>query len=144
MSGWLGYQNLDYSRRAIRLLELLPAHHHLSKFRPACRILHTSLDEDPSFSALSYVWGSADDTTIVLVDKRPFRVTRNLFDALIGLRETETITIWIDAICINQQDKKEKCIQVKMTRSIYKRAANVIFWLGQQEQHDKAAVRLMN
>jgi hypothetical protein len=31
-----------------------------------------------------------------------------------------------------------------MMRAIYKRAANVIFWLGQEEQYDKAAVRLMN
>jgi hypothetical protein len=40
-------------------------------------------------------------------------------------------------------DNEEKGIQVNMMRDIYMRAANVIFWLGQEEQYDKSAVRLM-
>jgi hypothetical protein len=143
MSGWFGYQPLDYSRRAIRLLELLPGHYP-SKHRPACRIRHASLDEDPSFLALSYVWGGEGDTTTILVDERPFRVTRNLSEALTGLIRRKATVIWVDAICINQQDNNEKGIQVQMMRSIYQRATKVIFWLGQQEQHDKAAIRLMS
>lgn len=144
MSAQFGYQALDCPRREIRLLELLPAHHHPSKFRPACRIQHVSLDDKPSFMALSYVWGSGNDPATILVDKQPFRVTRNLFEAITGITGKESVVIWIDAICINQQDNEEKNIQVKMMRSIYKQATSVIFWLGQQEQHDKAAFRLMN
>jgi hypothetical protein len=144
MGGQFEYQALDCSRREIRLLELLPTHHHLSKVQPACRILHVSLDEKPTFLALSYVWGSGNDATVVLVDNRPFQVTRNLFEAITGVRGAESIIIWIDAICINQQNSEETRIQVKMMRSIYKQATSVIFWLGQQGQHDKAALRLMN
>lgn len=144
MSDQFLYQALDCSRREIRILELLPAHHHLSKSQPASRIWHVSLDENPSFLALSYVWGSGNDTTIISVDERPFPVTRSLFEAITGIREAESVMIWVDAICINQQDTEEKCIQVKMMRSIYARATSVIFWLGQQGNYDQAAFRLMN
>jgi hypothetical protein len=143
MSGWCGYQPLDYSRSAIRLLELLPLQHR-SRCSSACRIHYTSLDEDPSFLALSYVWGRECDTTTISIDGRPFRITRNLSEAIAALGGREAVFIWIDAICINQQDDTEKGIQVQMMRSIYQRAKKVIFWLGKQEQYDKAAVRLMN
>jgi hypothetical protein len=108
MSGRYEYQKLCRSQREIRLLELLPNSHHLSRFRPACRIFHISLNEDPPYLALSYVWGDERDKRIILVDKRPFRVTRNLFDAMMSLRETESMILWIDAICINQSDDEEK------------------------------------
>jgi hypothetical protein len=39
--------------------------------------------------------------------------------------------LWIDALCINQSDKKEKGLQVQMMRDIYKSASRTIIWLGQ-------------
>ena len=38
--------------------------------------------------------------------------------------------IWIDQICINQQDDLEKAVQVKMMRDIYVSAHKVLVWLG--------------
>jgi hypothetical protein len=125
MSSRFEYQKLVCSRREIRLLELLPSSHQLSKFRPACRIFPTSLDNNLPFLALSYVWGDQTNKRIILVDKRPFRVTRNLFSAMIGLRETESIIVWIDAICINQIDKEEKGWQVALMSDIYRQAFGV-------------------
>jgi hypothetical protein len=124
------YQRLVRPEREIRLLELLPSTHKLSKFRPACRIFHASLDENPSFLALSYVWGDASDKRTILVDKRPFRVTRNLFNAMMGLRETHSLIIWIDAICINQADDEEKGWQVRLMGAIYRQASGVLAWFG--------------
>jgi hypothetical protein len=40
--------------------------------------------------------------------------------------------LWIDAVCINQQDVTERSEQVKMMREIYERATEVIVWLGEQ------------
>jgi hypothetical protein len=101
MGGRYEYQKVFRFRREIRLLELLPSNHHLSKFRPACRMFHASLDTKPRFLALSYVWGDENDKRVILVNKHPFWVTRNLFDAMMGLRESESLIMWIDAICIN-------------------------------------------
>ena len=38
--------------------------------------------------------------------------------------------IWIDQICINQQDGREKAVQIRMMRDIYVSAHKVLLWLG--------------
>jgi hypothetical protein len=144
MIGRFEYQKLSRSGREIRLLELLPSKHHLSKFRPACRIYHTSLGSSPPFLALSYVWGDENNKRVILVNKRPFRVTRNLYDAMMSLREPETITIWIDAICINQKDYEEKDWQVRLMGDLYRKATTVLAWLGASNDDSDAVMDFLN
>jgi hypothetical protein len=58
-------------------------------------------------------------------------ITPNLSDALKHLREeNETLYIWIDALCINQNDEIEKKEQVMKLARIYRNAYNVCIWLG--------------
>jgi hypothetical protein len=79
------------------------------------------------FTALSYVWGSAQDLAYITVNGKRFGVTRNLFNALKSLRPCEGGGIlWIDAICINQDDSEEKKIQIALMRRVYRQAQNVI------------------
>jgi hypothetical protein len=46
------------------------------------RLEHTDLSQDPVYWATSYVWGPTEDPGTILVDGKPFSVTRNLYDAL--------------------------------------------------------------
>lgn len=56
----------------------------------------------------------------------------NLFDALESLRTSETTRVlWVDALCINQPDLKEKEHQIPLMGEIYKTAASVVVYLGQ-------------
>ncbi|KAF2821744.1 heterokaryon incompatibility protein, partial [Ophiobolus disseminans] len=144
MSGRFEYQKVDPARREIRLIELFPRTHHLSKARPACRMFHASLDEDPPFLALSYVWGDRKDGRIILVDKRPFRVTRNLFEAMMGFEEAESMIVWIDAICINQMDDEEKGWQVGLMGDIYRQAFGVLAWLGAPADNSDTVIDYLN
>ncbi|KAI0817358.1 heterokaryon incompatibility protein-domain-containing protein [Xylaria sp. FL0064] len=44
------------------------------------------------------------------------------------------IPVWIDAICINQDDLSERAQQVKMMRQIYQTASTVKIWLGEEQK----------
>jgi hypothetical protein len=60
---------------------------------------------------------------------------------MMELRESKSIIVWIDAICINQDDNEEKGWQVELMRTIYRQASGVIAWLGPSEQeHDSDTV----
>lgn len=69
------------------------------------------------------------------VNGEPVKITKNLHEALVAVRSpSASLTLWIDAICINQEDKKERSTQVAKMASIYRQAARVFIWLG----HDDA------
>ncbi|KAI3328859.1 heterokaryon incompatibility protein-domain-containing protein [Xylariaceae sp. AK1471] len=58
-------------------------------------------------------------------------IHRNLFSCLKKLaRQKYDKWIWIDGICINQQDDLEKCTQIPLMREIYAGASEVLAWLG--------------
>lgn len=58
-------------------------------------------------------------------------VTSNLETALLYLREErKTRNLWIDALCIDQNDLEEKQQQVQLMSKIYPEAESVLCWLG--------------
>ena len=73
------------------------------------RLLHASLDAEPHYDALSYMWGDLSVTrSIQLDDDNEFQVTVNLENTLRDLRLTDRSSIlWVDAVCINQDDIEE-------------------------------------
>ncbi|CAM1508647.1 Fc.00g054950.m01.CDS01 [Cosmosporella sp. VM-42] len=86
------------------------------------------------FLALSYAWGPAAPTCFILLDGVQFPVRPNLFEALDQLRRSRRIQqgfkLWVDAICINQNDLTERGQQVARMRDIYVSAWQVVTWLG--------------
>ncbi|KAF4440036.1 hypothetical protein F53441_12407 [Fusarium austroafricanum] len=83
------------------------------------------------YEALSYVWGSENKPRSISIDGCDLPIGENLYAALSHLRDRSIErTIWIDAICINQRDPKEKGQQVQSMAKIYTKASRVIVWLG--------------
>lgn len=106
---------------------------------PGSRIhasLHESrLDDGVKYLALSYVWGSRQIVAYVLVEDCYSLVTGNLYAALQHLRsEQEPLYIWIDQICINQQDQEERSQQVMLMHEIFINSVQVLIWLGKDTQ----------
>ena len=88
------------------------------------------------YTALSYVWGDATLIMPINCNGLPIYTTRNLDIALRHLRQTDVaVMLWIDQICINQEDLDEKSRQVILMSKIYQRAWSTIVWLG-EEAHD--------
>jgi Heterokaryon incompatibility protein (HET) len=123
---------------SIRLIRLLHSEDEDAPIR--CQLFNHSLQESRKrthpYDALSYVWGNLDETRPIVVDRHVLHVTVNLHDALSHLRyrSIERI-IWVDAICINQNDIKEKGQQIQFMAKIYGQANRVLVWLGRAENN---------
>ncbi|KAJ3580016.1 hypothetical protein NPX13_g549 [Xylaria arbuscula] len=130
------YQSkLDPATDQIRVVELSPGS---EDDNIECRLRVHSIKEDGIPEALSYVWGKEVSQEPILVDLQPFSVTKNLLESLRGLRHPiNSRTIWIDAICINQGDYKERNHQVRLMRNIYSQAEKTIIYLTKSDVHFK-------
>ncbi|KAK9420299.1 putative HET-domain-containing protein [Seiridium unicorne] len=106
----------------------------------------------PHYEALSYVWGTSENPGLIHLRHEgcahgAHLITKNLDTALRHLRFCDkTRVIWIDALCINQEDNAEKGVCVAMMGRIYRLAAQVIVWLGPNDQSENSdiAMSLMN
>jgi hypothetical protein len=67
----------------------------------------------------------------------------NLGSALHYLRREEPLILWIDAVCIDQENEIEKTDQVQLMFQIYKRSAETIVWLGPAGPHTNVAMEIM-
>jgi Heterokaryon incompatibility protein (HET) len=104
----------------------------------------------PRYEALSYTWGDADVSEFCEVENNQGRdapfftklgLRPNLASALRYLRYSDEMRVlWIDAICINQEDVKERNEQVKRMANIYTLAQRVIAWLGTESNKSKHAL----
>ncbi|KAH7064195.1 heterokaryon incompatibility protein-domain-containing protein [Paraphoma chrysanthemicola] len=125
------------TRRHIRLLSLLPLS---SGPEITVQTLNREIDSLPTYEALSYVWGDVTNTHSIKCNESHLTVTECLHSALHHLRQPENARMmWIDAICINQDDLEERSFQVALMRDIYLRASAVIVWLGPNQEETEAA-----
>ncbi len=86
-----------------------------------------------------------------MLKDQPFQVTKNLEAALRNLRyrpihgaASNDRILWIDAICINQNDIQERNVQVRRMVDIYKSAVRVVVWLGEGDQDSDKAISFIN
>ena len=110
----------------------------------SCTLLEANLDENVEFEALSYVWGDLETTRKIFLNREPFNITTNLEMALRQLRsETEDRILWVDALCINQNNISERNSQVGRMDSVYKLASRIVLWLGPEQQRTEQAMSLI-
>lgn len=132
----------------IRLLNLHPSN---GSQVPSCSFSNYSLENAPPYRALSYAWlnehyiwneqpdGSPaeDAKRAITCNGRSVFIGANLYSALHHLREPhQPKFLWIDAICINQNDPNERTHQVLQMRNVYRKSVEVIIWLGERRAMD--------
>ena len=132
----------------IRVLVLLPAPQ-LSE--PIFCHMEITSPASTLYYALSYTWamnesGDASKCAAITVDGASVPVTQNLFESLQRIRLTSnTLRIWIDAVCIDQDNPTERSAQVARMSEIYSNAHTVAVWLGNgaSEEDDFAMMKLL-
>ena len=127
----------------IRLLRLMPNKNDTANIR--CELFEYALRESDKathpYEALSYVWGGSDEPQSIFIDNQYLGVTLNLHAALLRLRYHDIPRIiWVDAVCINQADEKEKEHQIQSMAKIYGKASRVIVWLGETADDSDGAL----
>lgn len=87
---------------------------------------------------------SNDGGFFLEADEKLFRVPRNVHDLIKrGIHGGFHERFWVDALCINQADATERSTQVAMMGDIYKAAATVHVWLGEDERGEAPVVKEM-
>jgi hypothetical protein len=59
-------------------------------------------------------------------------------------RRKEEVLVWVDALCISQQDKDERAAQVQLIGQIYSSAASVAIWIRQEYAKSALAMQLLH
>ncbi|KAH8595414.1 heterokaryon incompatibility protein-domain-containing protein, partial [Bisporella sp. PMI_857] len=122
------YQAIDPAKREIRLLGIQGLAGDPSILR--CQLKHFSLDNGtPHFVAISYTWGTSRRMGKLEINGKILRIPYNAWDILHELLYRSQL-FWIDSVCIDQTNTKERNHQVSMMRDIYSSADMVYVWLG--------------
>jgi Heterokaryon incompatibility protein (HET) len=94
-----------------------------------------------NYEALSYTWGDAAKKHEAWCLGFSLPVNASLHAALCCLRYPDrSRTLWVDAICINQDDLEERASQVFLMQLIYTQADRIIIWLGVDDDLTKTAI----
>ncbi|OGM45294.1 hypothetical protein ABOM_006462 [Aspergillus bombycis] len=142
------YKSLPLGPNTTRMVRLFPNKEKHAEIR--CELFTYDLTEIEGgkhlYEALSYVWsgdeeGSAEQRKKIIVHGHTVPITVNLHAALVNLRDRQLERVlWIDAICINQENLDEKSRQIPLMRTIYAQADRVIVWLGDAFEHGDTAL----
>lgn len=135
----LSYQSLE-SPHHIRLLKLLPGDHEATI---STELVHVILEHARgNYEALSYTWGTDEPSNAILCNSRKFGLRQNAHDLLRRLRHSdESRWLWMDCVCINQNDITEREEQVKIMHLIYAQSRSVCIWLGRDGDDSSVAMR---
>jgi hypothetical protein len=144
------------SDRHFRLLQILSGPGEPTR----CSLDDFDLLEAPEYECLSYTWDDPIDHALSSPSSRTMtkdldkyiahengsviKATQNLADALQQLCTNAHKYLWIDAICINQDDIDERGHQVHVMGEIYQRARTVIIWLGHEEENARGSLKVLD
>ncbi|KIW08025.1 uncharacterized protein PV09_00970 [Verruconis gallopava] len=125
------------AHRFFRVLQLLPG---LPSEPVHCLLETHSIADPPAYEAISYCWGDSRQNTSIICNGSLLPVTLSVLDVLVQLRHSnERRRLWIDQVCIDQDNLLERASQVPFMRLIYHNAVRTIVWLGKSDKQTKMA-----
>lgn len=110
-------------------------------------ILHASIDDDVKYEAVSYAWGNSTRVAKLAIAKGQGHIalTQSLVNALPYLvKQSRTGLLWIDQICINQDDVKERGHQVILMGDVFRNSTRTLIWLGLDDESGRRASKVIS
>jgi hypothetical protein len=92
--------------------------------------------------ALSYAWGRNNNKAPLRIGDQKYYINETVEAALRQIQDKASdVFVWVDQICINQQNDVEKGHQVQQIKEIYSEAETVVAWLGPAEDGSDRLLR---
>jgi hypothetical protein len=134
---------------AFRLIKLHPA---LSFNAPLeCELIQSDYEEAsqlwPPYEAVSYYWGDDQSGGNIHYTRPDCYITlrKNAYNALRQLRQpTRSRILWIDVLCVDQNNERDKLIQIERMGRIFNAAMRVIAYIGELDHTTTAFLRCLS
>lgn len=129
------HEALPHPITHIRLLEILPLINSQDVVIQ-CRLKCVRLaDYDGCYTALSYAWSPSNASHSIIINGQNVKVRSNLYEFLylysqkLKSNALPTVFLWIDALCLDYGNIRERNSQVQIMSTIYQKAKMVLAWL---------------
>ncbi|SCO50303.1 related to heterokaryon incompatibility protein het-6 [Fusarium fujikuroi] len=104
-----------------------------------------SRGESPPYEAISYTWGSGSKSKEITLNGKTMAVSQSVHDILVRRADYwKHRYLWIDSVCIDQNNIKERNSQVTKMTEIYENASRVIVWFGYATDASLAVSKLLD
>lgn len=134
------YKELNRDKKEIRLLVVEPGFE-WEPVRATFKQAFLTDSPKPKYETISYAWGDATQRSTIYLHGKSLNVPASSEAALRRRRyDHKACVLWIDAICINQDDDSERGHQVGMMADIYGSTWRNLVWLGEDDRYTEAAL----
>lgn len=128
------YFPLHYVESDFRLLHVQPAEDATAPVVCSLSSANLYVDPPPVYETISYAWGTSIRRNQITVGSARIIVPESCLEAIRQVRLPNRVrTVWIDAICINQNDHEERAQQVRIMGDIYRRSCGNLAVLGHDD-----------
>lgn len=132
------WQPLDKRREEIRLLDLDAATDN-SSLSGKLRHVFLSKRVKPRYETISYAWGDTALVEKIVVDEKMIWIPASAAAALHCMRLPQCDrTLWIDCICIDQNNDDEKSHQVSLMAKVFANSLGTLAFLGNDDDNTAA------
>jgi hypothetical protein len=137
------YRPLNIMAQEIRLLRVVPNRHRFASIR--CSLLHASLDARLGYEAISYTIGDASARKYIWLNGSRFHTFATCQASLRATRRSilRGQLVWIDTICIDQHNPRERADQVDLMSSIFASAISVSIILEDASEDEVWALEII-
>ena len=137
------YKPLDKSQRETRILKLHFGNHDDSVCGTLAMTALQSDNKIVKYEAISYCWGDSTTREQITLNQFSFDAPASAAEALRHLRFSDQSRIlWIDVLCINQHDVREREHQLTIMADVYRNATQTNIWLGKADEHTEDALEI--